>query len=207
MKTITSNKFIITAVGLVILCSGARLSGQYDKISGFTASVHLEYFSPQQDIVKEIYGENAFPVNFQLGFKINRRLAVFTGIRYMTLSGETGTNIQLGNSPAQEVTLSVVSIPFGFNYHMTRTKLCPFVGGGGMYFSYNESWENDQFEFKDSKVGFFLQGGIQYELSKKLLILVMGQFISMDTKVGNPSEPNIRLGGYAAALGFTYRFF
>lgn len=207
MKTTISSKFIMVSLGLIFLCSGVHLSGQHQKVSGFTASVHLEYFVPKQDIFKDIYGENTFPVNFQVGYRISRNVTVFTGIRYMTASGDTRINIELGDSTVQGVTLSVVSFPFGFNYLMTHTKLCPFVGGGGMYFSYNESWENDGFEFKDSKLGFFVRGGIQYRLSKKLLIFLMGKFISMDTKMANPVEPNINLGGTAAALGFTYLFF
>ena len=200
-----SNKYIVifVLISLTFILPGFI---QAEETPGFQAAFHVDYFSPQQEVYKDLYGSSNFPINVRFGYMFKKRIMIFSGIRYLSKTGETRTSSPSYFDESYTTKLTIISIPFGINWHLGSDKLNPFIGCGGYYHTYKESWDSLGVEHKGNKFAFFAQGGIQFGLGTRFYLLLQGSFSTLPTGIDTPFANGINLGGLAAGAGIAYRF-
>lgn len=171
----------------------------------FQALIHVEYFSPQQDIYKELYGSAGFPLHVRLEYRFMKQITIFSGVRYLSSTGETKTTSPTTFDESYTSRLTILSIPVGLNWYLGSEKMNPFIGFGGYYHSYRESWESSDEEYSGNRFAFFAQAGLQLKVGTRLSLLLLFSYTTLPTGINTLQTNGINLGGMAAGLGFAYR--
>jgi len=200
-----NNKYSIIFI-LVILSATLPVQMPAETGSKFQATFHVDYFSPQQDVYKDLYGSNQFPVNLRLGYMFMKRIMIFTGIRYLNSKGETAATTPSYFDESYTSKLTIISIPVGINWFLGSGKFVPFIGYGGYYHNYKETWDTLDVSYKGTKFSFFAQAGFQWRLRDRMSLLFQGSYTTLPTGVDTIITNGINLGGMAAGLGLVYRF-
>jgi len=192
---------------LIMLFSSASSplhSGQAQSLLSFSFS--FGYFQPKEEAFKELYGNNKFQLGFNLSCTLKKKLSLYSGLRYLSCRGETKIVGQEFQEEKYKLSFTIYSIPLGLTYSFSYKNIHPFLGGGVSYNIYKEIWDDLGLSFEDKKMGFFLIGGAEYFIWKRLALLVRVQYSSVPTKQGSKLVESVNLGGTELSLGFSLHF-
>lgn len=171
-----------------------------------SVSLSFGYFRPTEKTFKELYGTNKIQLDFQMRTPLMKNLCLFSGLRYLSCAGETKIIEPAFEEEQYGLKFTMTSIPFGLVYFSAYKNFCPFFGGGMSYNIYREKWDGLSISFADEKLGFFLVGGVEYLVIKRLSLLARAQYSMIPTKQGAQLDKNINLGGAEFCLGFSFHF-
>ena len=200
-----NNRHILVFV-IIMLSLTLPTHIQAEGTSGFRAAFHVDYFSPQQQVYKDLYGSSSFPINVRIGYMFLKQIMIFSGIRYLSSRGETATSTPSYFEESYTTRLTIISIPLGINWYLGSGKYIPFVGLGGYYHSYKETWDSLDVEYKGNKFAFFAQAGIQLSLSSRISLFLQGSYTTLPTGVVTTIAYGINLGGVSVGIGVGFRF-
>jgi hypothetical protein len=196
------NKYKTVVLFLLVISLSVLMPGKIE--SKLQASFHVDYFSPQQDIYRELYGSANFPLHVRLEYRFTKGISIFSGIRYLNSTGETKTSSTAIFDETYTSQLTIISIPLGINWYLGSNKMNPFIGCGGYYHSYSESWQGTDMEYSGTKFAFFAQGGMQLKIGARLSLLLLLSYTTLPTGIDTMHANGINLGGTAAGFGFAY---
>lgn len=162
-------------------------------------------YNISSDRFKEVYGSGSMIWAFELSKRVyhlnNQEININIGAGYFSKKGET-------TATKDTIRLTLKPISLGANYLIKlQNNLIPFFGFGLSYYIYKEDW--NVFSAKDTKLGYYLNGGLYYQipmlesLKVKLYLLYSRATVKPE---GSNIEGSINIGGFQFGLGLVWTF-
>jgi hypothetical protein len=170
----------------------------------FTAQAGI--FRPSSADVRTLYGNTAWPLSVQAGFRVWGPLTVFLGYRIIKLSG---TTVIVGPAFEDE----------SYALRLTHTawrgglQLEAFAGpwnfrcfGGVDFVAFKETWTGVAISSSGKSTGYLAGGGVGFRILRGLDLTAMVEFSRAVTSGDGPLTARPQLGGVEAGLGLVVRF-
>jgi opacity protein-like surface antigen len=205
METINRESFRPSAVLLAVFFWLAFFSlpaiSEADKIPQrrFFIGLAAGFFYPQQGMYREIYGKAIWPAELQLEWTLGRKLSVFGAARYLETSGHAVLLDEQRPEETYTLRWRMATLRLGMNYRLGNARFSPFLGTGVNYSSYREQWLDVPLTGEGQKVGFFIQVGGRYRLSRRWQALAQLDYSSVPA--GDGAQGRVNLGGLNLSLG------
>lgn len=153
--------------------------------AGFTIGIEAGYFFPSDEDFSDIYG-SAPVFGLNAGYCVNENLQLIIGGNIYSKSGATTIT-------SETTDMSILTLRFGGYYLFKMESITPKVGAGIAYASVDE--ETPFGDFSNSKIGWFLAGGLDIPLSNILTGGVEVQYsdISISGDFGDQSVGGLSL--------------
>jgi hypothetical protein len=184
---------VVASVAVILLCitvvypntieSDDQEKTEAVKKNIFSLSLGMGIRNVSEDRSKDVYRKNNLSFNMDIGFRLIRVLELFLHTDYLSIKGEL-------TYTKEETKLSIIPIELGVRGLYRLGRFCPSIGGGAGYYFYKE--ENPIGEVKDNKLGFFIEGGTRFYISKSLFLGLTLKYIFL--KVPG-TESDVNLGG------------
>ncbi len=151
--------------------------------------------SPADGDYKDIYGSTVIYPGIEIGFMAFNKIYLLAGYEKISNDGKTPILDEIANS-TQNITY------FGFGYRSSFSDKFGYLAElGGISFSYKEEAMGEVVE--GSRIGFFLNGGINYDLDERFFIsFLLGYSSASD----NIEGIDIKFGGMKTTIGIGVRF-
>jgi hypothetical protein len=159
------------------------------------------YFYPGQDTFRKIYAKALWSVELQLGWELNRQLALFGAARYMRASGSTILLSPIQPDESYALRLEVLYLRLGMNYRFRPRRFTPFLGAGLLAAFFKEEWLDVDLRTQGWKTGLFAQAGGRYRLGRSLHLLAQMDYSSVPAGAGGIVDERVNLGGMSLMLG------
>ena len=163
------------------------------RAENFFAGLQTGYFSPSNEVFKEIYG-SGFYFSGELGIDTWKRTALFLGLRYFSKKGELSYT-------KEEATLKIIPIHLGVRLRLSEQKIVPFLGASISLNFFRENVPSQT--VLDTKLGFLVETGIFIRISKRYFIKFDFNYNHCQIK---PFHTRINIGGINAGFGLKYCF-
>lgn len=145
----------------------------------FTIGVEAGYFLPGDEDFSDIYG-SAPVFGLNAGYCVSENLQIIAGGNLYNKSGATTIT-------SETLEMSIFTFRFGGYYLFKMESITPKVGAGIAYASVDE--ETPFGGFSDSKIGWFLAGGLDIPFGNLLIggLEVQYSDVSIEGDFGNQS--------------------
>jgi opacity protein-like surface antigen len=159
----------------------------------FTVLVRLGYFSPTEQIFKDVYG-SSFSYGGEVRATLWKGISIFFGVSVLSNKGKM-TLLE------EETKLTIVPIELGVLYKFSIKTINPYIGAGLGYHILSE--ESFLGKVTDNKLGFFGQAGVAINMMKAFVIDLNAKYNFCNAKPGEIEE---NIGGISIGLGVGYSF-
>jgi len=186
-KKIVNVLSLFFIAGLSISSYGGRFG-----VSGF-----LGYYSVNDSIYKETYGNGNLMYGGSISLGIATKLEVRAGVYYFQdLGAMTFTE--------EEIKFVFIPLDLSLRYKIIETnRLSPYIGAGIDLCFYKESLPERFQEVSETAVGFHAEVGTYVRLFRGFHLDINARYLKADVE---PYEERIGLGGFRVGIGLEYRF-
>ena len=182
---------------VLLLFSAIIFSKDLLKIGAYTG-----YFSPRNDVLKQIYGEEDIIYGLKAGVHVWNGFYVWlSGMQYKRTSETTYTS--------EITTLTLNPIYISVRYTLEYRSVNPYleIGFAHLYFKERSKFGTSESEYgtvKSEGNGFSLDAGIEFKLSSKIILDVGIKYsqVKIDFKVAENEWEEFDLGGFQAGISF-----
>ncbi|MCG2812540.1 MAG: porin family protein [Candidatus Aminicenantes bacterium] len=193
--------FLLAVFFLLPLFSAAAFAGTEPvPPQRFFVGAAAGYFYPGQSSFRKIYAGPVFPVELQLGWNLNRKMAVFAAARYLETSGKTVLLEAQRPEETYALRWRLATVRLGLNYWLWPSRFTPFLGAGISANFYKEQWLDVALVTAGTATGFFVQAGGRYRLGRRWHVLAQLEYSSVPA-AGDGLDPRPDLGGLNLSLG------
>jgi len=202
----------VLIIGLLALTPGlnATENGTTFGDGDFSLCIGAGMRSINEDIAESLYGKNNLAYSLDLAYGLGNFVDIFVHTDLFKVTGKTTLT-------EEATSLRIVPVEAGMRVRLSGHRMEPHFGfGAGYYMVTDEIDINAQtFTFKKNQVGFFLEGGLRFYVTRGLFAFAQGRFtflkISPDEAVSEDGSgiiyyPERDLGGFYICGGLGYRF-
>jgi hypothetical protein len=205
MRTIDHGKFPATALLLVFLLGAALLPAATAPVPDgerrWSIGIAAGNFYPVQGAFRSIYGQPLWPLELQLGWALNDKLTLWTGARFLRVSGNTILLQSVQPGETYVVRLEVLALRLGLNYWLGQGRIAPFLGAGIQHAFFREAWRDLPIKAQGQKTGLFAQAGGRWRLGRSLVALLQMEYSHLPGGMGSGAKETVDLGGLGLSLG------
>lgn len=188
-------KKLFIPVIIIIFVFSSMLDSKVEEKKRFFLGVKAGLFISSDSDYKEIYGSSIFHPAFEFGYKALKDFFILFGFDCIRKTGTTPVLKEEAKS-AQKV----FSAGAGFIKALNE-KFDIRIQAGGTLFSYNEEALGE--EVSGSAFGFFIDGGLRYNMGEKFYTsFLLGFNSASDTA----NDIKLKLGGFKLALVLGVKF-
>lgn len=163
----------------------------------FKVGGHVNYYSPEDSIFKEIYGTGGPMFGASLSVNLIWRIEVRAEANYFQDKGRMTIT-------EEEITFTLTPIVVGIRFRVIQTnKLSIYLGAGVDFCSYKEKLPERFEDVSESAVGPHVEVGTYLYLPHKFYAEINIRYLKLDDE---PFGERIKLGGLRAGIGIGYRF-
>jgi len=159
----------------------------------FTVLVRLGYFSPSEQIFKDVYG-SSISYGGEVIARLWKGIHIFFGVSVLSNKGKM-------TLMEEETKISIMPLELGVLYKFSIKKINPYIGAGLGYHILSE--ESFLGKVTDNKLGFFGQAGLAINMMKALVIDLNAKYNFCNAQPGELEE---NIGGIRIGLGIGYSF-
>lgn len=187
---------IIITLAVVVLMSFSMEGFAADR---FMLSVSANYLAPADSQYKDIYGSSIIFPEIRAGFKLFMGMYVWGGFGFFSADGTTPIL-------EREAKSKHTYFSGGVGYMSKILPKLSYKLEAGV-FSVNYKEESMGLEYSDSAVGFRVDGGIVFNLTRIFFVEVsLGYLRASDTVIDNGDKYSVKLGGFRTGAGIGVRF-
>jgi len=180
---------------LLVLFSVSLMGADKSDDKKFFLSVNVNLLSPADGNYKDIYGSTVVYPGIEIGFRVFNKIYLLAGYEKISNDGKTPILDEIAKS-TQNISY------FGLRYRGSFSDKFGYLAElGGSSFSYKEEAFGEV--VKGSKIGFFLNGGIDYDLGERFFVTFI---IGYSSASDNIEGVKIKFGGLKSSLGFGIKF-
>jgi hypothetical protein len=171
-------------------------------------SVSSGIFWPSAQPFRDLYGSVQPPLTVQFDWRIQRRLTVFGGARWIWAHGKT---VSVEASTPDErfpITLGIRSLRAGARVSAPAGALDLSFGAGATVNTYQEDWPAAGLTGKGTRAGFLVQAAAARELGRRLSVVARVEYgwVSGVPSQGPETVTKVNLGGLDVTVGLGIRF-
>ena len=202
----------IIIISLLILTSGLSAGTETAAVSNgkFALSIGAGMRAISEDMAKNVYGNNNLAYSIDLSYSVSKSLDIFLHTDYMDLKGDT-------TFTGEAATLSIVPLELGVRVRVAGKRFVPFAGlGAGYYMIKDEiAINSDTYTFEKNQVGFFIEAGIRFYVTRAIFVHAGGKYIFLNVKPDESTSSDAtgilyyderNLGGFMFGAGMGIRF-
>lgn len=163
----------------------------------FKIGSHVNYYSPQDSIYKEVYGKGGPMFGTSLSRNVFWKIEIRAEVNYFQDKG--GMTIT-----EEEVKFTLMPIVLGARVRAIETnRLSAYLGAGLDFCPYKEDLPDRFEDVSESATGYHIELGAYVYLFRGFYGDINIRYLKLDVE---PFEEKIKLGGLRAGVGIGYRF-
>lgn len=164
------------------------------------AAVSAGYFHPLSGDVRAIYDRPAWPLELQLGWRVQPRLDLYAAARFLQLKGKTILGAAQESAESYSVRLQLLALRLGAGFCAGNGPISPYLGAGIQYGFFKEEWPAVPLETNGGRAGVFAAAGVRLRLARSLHLVTLMDYSFQPGGLGSRGK-QVNLGGLSLTLG------
>lgn len=169
----------------------------YSFALGFKFGGSVNYYSVEDSIFKETYGEGNLMYGVSLSLETMRKFELRAEANHFRKQGEMTLT-------KEEITFTLRPVILGLRLRFVDLGLVSlYLGGGAGYYSYTENLPDRFEDVSESTIGYHGEAGCYVNVVPKFYLDFNVRYSIANAK---PFDETVKLGGIRAGIGFGFSF-
>ncbi|NIM89952.1 MAG: outer membrane beta-barrel protein [Candidatus Aminicenantes bacterium] len=180
----------------IVLMALASLS-IYSFGLGFRIGGSVNYYSVEDPIFKDTYGEGNLMYGISFSFEAIKKFELRAEANYFREQGKMTLT-------EEEITFTLRPVILGLRIKLVDVKMVSvYLGGGAGYYSYIENLPDRFEDIEESTIGYHAEAGVYVNVVPKFFLDFSVRYTIANAE---PFDETIKLGGIRAGIGFGLSF-